>query len=416
MSTRGDVAAMRALIAEHNEKLAAESPAIAFSAEEYRDRLSATRTAMSERGIDVLVVMAPDNMCYLHGYASRWYHGHSPTVWPSVAATVVHVDSDTFVHFDSLGERGLLQSTSIAQDIHFFAVYDDHESVLASFVGELRARGWLPGRVGVELWSHVPNRAVSERIERVLTEGGASIVDATSLLRAVRGIKSAQEVAYIEEGARIADIGLEAARDAIRPGVTELEVWGAMMHAIAKAGGEPAAIHELVRVGSIEEGHAIASRRKIAPGDYVVVDPCGVVNHYHGNTSRTFYVGEPPAAALELTRIAGAAFDVLCAVAKDGTPVDDVNRALREFFVDAGIWDLRAWVGGYELGLSFPPDWVGEFVFTVEDEAAEGAFKAGMVTNFESIFHLPVLDTIIYEPDGARALSRLPRELLAVPC
>jgi hypothetical protein len=64
--------------------------------------------------------------------------------------------------------------------------------------------------------------------------------------------------------------------------------------------------------------------------------------------------------------------------------------------------------------LSFPPDWVGEFVFTVEEEGAGGTFEAGMVTNFESIFHLPVLDTVIFERDGARTLGRLPRELTAV--
>ncbi len=66
----------------------------------------------------------------------------------------------------------------------------------------------------------------------------------------------------------------------------------------------------------------------------------------------------------------------------------------------------RLWVGGYELGISFPPDWVGEFVFAAEDEAPEGVFRSGMVTNCESIFRPGLIDTIVYEKEGARRLSK----------
>ena len=28
-----------------------------------------------------------------------------------------------------------------------------------------------------------------------------------------------------------------------------------------------------------------------------------------------------------------------------------------------GLWDERGWIGGYEMGISFLSDWVGNFVY-----------------------------------------------------
>jgi len=83
---------------------------------------------------------------------------------------------------------------------------------------------------------------------------------------------------------------------------------------------------------------------------------------------------------------------------------------MREYYTETGLWDYRdqTWIGGYELGISFPPDWVGEWTFTIADEEAEGVFEENMVTNFESIVHLTLIDTLVYEKEGARTLSKIP--------
>src|SRR3974377_2257824 len=64
-------------------------------------------------------------------------------------------------------------------------------------------------------------------------------------------LKSRAEVERIEAAGCVLDIGLRAAVQVIAPGVTELEVWGEMMLAMAKAGGQPAALHELVASGPV---------------------------------------------------------------------------------------------------------------------------------------------------------------------
>lgn len=403
----------------HSQECEATPPRLHFSRAEYAERLTRTRQHMQAAGIDTLIATAPESMAYLHGYALRWYREQSPEEWPPFVATVVHVDSDAMIHFDSIGERVALAQTSVLTDIRYYPERSSDPSAaksssLHTLGTELAAAGWLTGRVALEKHSHVPYPAYSQAMEEMLRSRGQVVTDGSRILRDVRRRKSDQEIAYIEEAARIADIGLLHLQKVIGPGVTELDMWAELVHAMGRAGSEHAAQHECVVVGNMAIGHMLSSRREIRPGDFVLADPSGVVNRYHANTSRTYFVGdEPPAAAVRLQEIAAGAFDVLQSVARPGVVWTDVNRALREYFIDAGLWDLRkAWIGGYELGLSFPPDWVGSFQFTVADETDERVVEENMVTNFESMLHFPLLDTIVYGKDSTRSLSSLPRTLL----
>lgn len=101
--------ALHRYVASAYEQLSAREPSYSFTREEYRARLERLRAAMARDGFDLLLVSSPDAMCWLHGYQSRWYKGHSPTTWPPLQCTVVHVDSDELVHFDVAHHAELLR-------------------------------------------------------------------------------------------------------------------------------------------------------------------------------------------------------------------------------------------------------------------------------------------------------------------
>jgi Xaa-Pro dipeptidase len=388
---------------------------IPFSEEEYANRLGKLRAAMAADGVDVVVLSSPEAMCWLHGYALRWYKSHSPRRWKPLACTVVHVDHDRYITFEGAEHERMLRRTSVSRDNRFLPRYQ-RDQMLEFIVAELHGEGWLSGRVGLEKYSYIPNSAVSAQIETAFGSHGATIVDASDAVLRVRRTKSRAEIAFIEEAARICDAGLAAVDNQIAVGMSELEVWATMVNGMVAAGGEPAAIHELAVIGNGGIGHAISSRRRAAMGERMRVDPCGVFNHYHANISRSYYFGEPPAEMVRLNELLWGAYGVLCSTAKSGTPVREVNRALREYYVETGLWEHKdnTWIGGYELGLSFPPDWVGEWLFTVAEEDPEDVFEDAMVTNYESIVEIDVLDTLVYGPEGARTLSKLPHEIVAV--
>jgi Xaa-Pro aminopeptidase len=412
-----NISALQAFISGHDQR-SDDYSEIPFGRSEYRARLDKLRAALQEKGVDAVLLTSPEAMCWLHGYSLRWYRASSTRRWPPLTSTAVHVDDGRFIVFDGAEHAEMLRRTSISEDNRFVPRYQ-REAMLDFVVAELRSEGWLKGNVGLEMYSYVPNPAVNQQVAAAFQAEGARIVDATEIVRSVRRRKSAQEIAYIEEAARICDAGLRHLDENIATGMTEIEAWSTLIAGMAAAGGEPAALHQLVIVELLDVGrtsHAIAGRRVIRPGDRVQVDACGVYNHYHCNISRSYMFGDIPSELIALNTTLWGAHSVLCKTATDGTSVRDVNRALREYYIEAGLWRLRAnsWIGGYELGISFPPDWVGDWVFTVAEEEPEGYFEAGMVTNFESSVRVGVFDTFIYGSGDARALSSLPHNIVPI--
>jgi Xaa-Pro dipeptidase len=383
----------------------------AFERSEYAGRLDRLRLAMSEAGVDVVLLSRPESMCWLHGYTARWYRHGGPPEWAALATSVVMADRDDVIHFDFGGEEELVAATSVCRDLRIYPDEAAHAAV-AFLVAELASAGWRGGLVGRERRAVPPDQHTGEAVEAAIMAAGGTITDATVLVDRLLHIKSAAEIERIEEAGRVLDIGLTAAVGAIAPGVPELEVWGEMMLAMAKAGGQSAGLHELVSSGPAFLPHAMSGRRVLRRDEIVHLDPCGVVDRYHANAARAVWVGDPPDALVELYRRVAAGFRVFCDQARPGRQVDDVSMAMTVWSEDTGLAQMPSWCGGYDLGLAFPPDWVGPWKFDFSEPEPGKVFEAGMVTNLECLFGTLLVDTIIYAEDGNRVLSAVPRELL----
>ncbi len=136
---------------------------------------------------------------------------------------------------------------------------------------------------------------------------------------------------------------------------------------------------------------------------------------YHANVDRGYFVGDAPRAMIERTAKAAGVFDVFRTDVKAGMTVAEVVAVLRRYYEDVGLWGTPGWMLGYELGLSLPPDWVGDFYFNVTDTTGlDRVFEENMVTNFESIFSTSLIDTLLYGRDGTRVMSDVPLELICV--
>jgi len=386
-----------------------------FSRDEYRERLDRVRAEMARKKIDVLFLSSPESLFYISGYASEWYQAQSPNAheWLPASGIAVEVDHEDFIFFDTGEEEGLIRDTTVTNDARYLLSPEEEASRMLEWIAEeLEKEGWLPGIVGLEMWSYRPNRAVSEMFQKELEKKGGRVVDATDIVRDVRWIKSPQEIVYIEKAARIADIGMNAGIESMRPGMTELEVYGEIVYAMAKAGGEATAIPVLVHTGDKGGGHALASRRKIKKGDIVGIDLCGVFNRYHANIMRSFSISTPrPYVARTADKVAEA-FEVVGEVIKPNLPVAELNERMRAYYKDAEI--DRTWCGGYELGIGFPPDWVGWFVYDTVIDPGDRKFVPGTVVNHESLGQPSVINTIIFGKEQARMLSQIPNELIII--
>jgi Xaa-Pro aminopeptidase len=393
-----------------------------FAREEFQDRLAKLRRRMAVAGVDMLYLMAPESMYYLSGYQAEWYQAQSPPQWPAGSAIAVHVDHDHYILFDSEREAVLGRIFTLSTDTRYFprsALRGSADFIVTT----LKAEGWLNGTVGLELFSYRPNRVISEGLQAAFEAAGARVLDGTHLLREVRWIKSPAEVACLEEAARIANIGMAAARETIRAGVTELEVYGEMVRAMAAAGGENPGITMPVLSGTKTNAlHGLATRRKIGQGEIVLVDLCGVYKRYHVNMARTFSVGEPRPDVVAVTEAVAASMDVIRGMLRPNLPVREFNRTVMDYFIREGLWARRGWVGGYEMGIAFPPDWVGNFVFDPLSEINQNRlFEPGTAVNYENQFFLPdhigqyfSIDSFLFKEREALMLSEQPFSLIVV--
>lgn len=367
-----------------------------FPLAEYQSRVRHIREAMQSASLDLLFLSAPESICYATGYSAEWYQTQSTSQWPPTSGVAIHVDHDTPIHFESEQEKLLVQSTSASTDIriHPSDAVNAGEAwswwTTGLIAAELKAAGWLRGRVGLEMGSCRPNRIVSEQFQERLEAAGARVVDATRVVRSVRRLKSPQELAYTRTAQRIANVGLDAVERTLRAGVTELEVYGEMIAAMARVGGEisgiPLPVTSGLRTGS---SHALSSRKVVMPGDIVKVDICGVYYRYHANIARDFSIGEPEPEVADLVAKAAGVFDVVASLIKPGLRVADLLPQIEDYCRAEGIWEDRRYVGGYELGIAFPPDWVGEWIWGFDRDPGDDTLEPGLVANCESNFYLP---------------------------
>jgi len=306
-------------------------------------------------------------------------------------------------------------------DIRTFPI-DNRRDGIGFIIDELKAEGWLDGTVGMELYSYRPNPVISARFRAAFEEQGSTVTDGSDVLREVRWIKSPQEIAYLEHAARITDIGIEAARKTIRAGVTELDVYGEIINSMAKAGGENPGITLPVLSGpKANTGHSLASRKVIMAGEQVNIDVSGVYWRYHANAARSFYVGEPPRDVLEYHDKSSGVFEVIADLLKPGLRVAELVSAARQYYDEVGIWSDAGWVGGYELGIGFPPDWVGNFVYEMSHTDSDKVFEPGTCVNFESQFFSPRMSgityyicTLLFKDDVAELPVKAPRRLVVL--
>jgi Xaa-Pro aminopeptidase len=392
-----------------------------FTLTEYRDRLTRIRSRMAEDGIDLLWLMAPESLNYVSGYKCEWYQAQGPKQWPATSGIAVHVDHDDFILFDTPSEKIMVRFVTCANDIRIFPIGERRDGI-GFIVDELRSAGWLSGSVGMEFHSYRPNPAISKRFQTAFEGAGCSVADGSDILREIRWIKSPQEMSYIERAAQLTDIGLEAAAQTIGPGVMELEVWGEIMAAMGRNGGENPAITLPVLSGpKANTGHSLSSRRVIMPGEQVSVDVSGVYNRYHCNAARAFFVGDPPDHIAEFHEKSNGVFNVIQDMLRPNLPIAELVTKCKAYYEDVGIWSDAGWVGGYELGLAFPPDWVGNFVYEMSDTDSERVFEPGTVVNYETQFFSPDMSgityticTMMFGEDRAWMPVQTPRQLIAL--
>jgi methionyl aminopeptidase len=91
--------------------------------------------------------------------------------------------------------------------------------------------------------------------------------------------------------------------------------------------------------------HGIPGERTIRAGQIVSVDAGAIVDGWHGDGARTFYVGDPPADVAELIDLTREAMLAGIAAAIPGNHIEDISAAVEAVAARAGLGVIRQFVG-----------------------------------------------------------------------
>ncbi len=141
----------------------------------------------------------------------------------------------------------------------------------------------------------------------------------------LRVTKSAEEVVYVREAARLSDLADAAGLEATFAGADEGEILAAMHAAIFAAGGDYPA-NEFI-IGSGRDALLCrykSGRRKLDAQDQLTLEFAGVSRHYHAAIMRTHVIGEPRSQHLAYHAAAREALDACAGELRPGRIAGDV--------------------------------------------------------------------------------------------
>ncbi|MEL6680769.1 MAG: Xaa-Pro peptidase family protein, partial [Pseudomonadota bacterium] len=194
-----------------------------FTAPEFARREAALRDAMAARELDALLLFAPESQFWLTGYDTFGYCFFQCLV---VTREGMHLLTRS-------ADMRQAELTSTLTDIRVWRDGTAPEVSLAALLADI---GLTAGRVGIETDTH---GLTARNHQRVLSVTGAvELIDTSDLVPALRLTKSAEEIAYVREAARLGDAAFEAALPLMRPGGSEAEILAAMQGAIFAGGGD----------------------------------------------------------------------------------------------------------------------------------------------------------------------------------
>ncbi len=170
---------------------------------------------------------------------------------------------------------------------------------------------------------------VNPSITAALQQAGLEVIDGVAITEQARLIKSAEEITCMKWAIKVAQHGIAQVQKAIRPGVSELQLWALLNYTNLANNGDWHEGRMLASGTRINPWLQEASARKIASGDLVgfdtdMVGPFG----YFADVSRTMHCGptQPTRRQRQLYQLAVTEVQHNMALVKPGITLKEFQK------------------------------------------------------------------------------------------
>lgn len=214
-------------------------------------------------------------------------------------------------------------------------------------------------------------------------------------------LKSSKEIEWMRDAGKLSAEALSAVGEAVRPGITTLELDSVARRFIKKSGGEPSFLgyHGYPAAACVsvndEIVHGIPGDRVLKNGDIVSVDLGVKYKGYHGDNAKTFAVGTISEQAARLIQVTEQSFFAGLEAFAEGNRLSSISAAVQKTAEDAGFSVVRELVGhGIGRELHEEPN-VPNFVTSGRGPR----LRVGMVICIEPMINYGDKETVTL-PDG----------------
>ena len=344
-------------------------------------RLGRVRTEMAKRDIGAAILSDPVSIRYATGARNMQVFSSRNT-----PARYLLLTADRSILFEFTGCLHLAAG--------FETIDEVRPAVAASFVAAgpriaARESSWAAD-MGDQIASLV-GRGATIGMERMnagvaiaLHALGFRIVDAQEPVEMARAIKSAEEMKCIIAALRATETAVAGLRDAIRPGMTEVDLWSVLHQAIIAQDGDYVETRLLNAGVRTNPWFQEAGGNEIGENDLIALDTDVVGCHgYYADFSRTFHAGpdRPSARQCELYRYAHEQVHHNISILRPGMSFRDYAEA---------AWDIpekyhanRYYLAAHGCGMT------GEYPYLYHrgdfpDAGYDGIIEPGMTLCVES--------------------------------
>jgi len=374
-----------------------------FSAAELQRRLDSLRGWMAGAGVDACLFTSYHNINY---YSDFLYCSFG-----RLYGLVVTQDASTTISANIDG--GQPWRRTFGDNV----IYTDwHRDNYFVAVKRLIRDGM---RVGIE-YDHI-NLENLRKLQGALPT--SDFVDAGKPAMGMRMVKSAEEIAWIRESARIADIGGAACVEAIDIGVPEYEVALHATQAMVREIGEQNPHVELMdswtwfQSGINTDGaHNPVTSRRIERGDILSLNCFPMPAGYYTALERTLFAEQCSDEHLRLWRINVEVHEAGIELIKPGARCCDIAAELNEIYHKYDLFQYRSFGYGHSFGTL--SHYYGREAGLELREDIETVLEPGMVVSMEPMIMLPEgmpgaggyreHDILVVGEDGAENITGFP--------
>ncbi|MBB5470953.1 Xaa-Pro dipeptidase [Paraburkholderia sp. CI2] len=370
---------------------------LAFTIDEYRNRLELVQRELSARQIDVAILDEPEMMGWLSGY---WT---TENLWRACAVPAV---GEPVLLVRKLDMAPAKERSWFKHIVGFL----DWEDPLPLLVGTARTLNFALERVAVDFQSHSFTVARMRDLRELLPR--ADICDLNRSLWDLRRCKSEEEIALMRRASALVDEALKHTVSSIGEGVLPRIVAAETAAQVYKLGFDDGFIGPITVATGWDSLHGFMPERPLKAGDLVHIELLPRLRGYSARIMRCVAVGGASSEQKRVTALLAEIQDRQIAAMRPGAIASEIDSIVRRGVIEAGLRETYENITGYTLGLTPITTQRTSDLHRCFTPIADWKLEEGMVFHvYTSAAGIALSETVVVRQEGGERLTRSPRVL-----